>query len=190
MKVLMIDNYDSFTYNLVHYVKENQGVSIDVLRNDKVNLNDLESYDKIMLSPGPGIPSEAGDLMKVIAHCDEKNIPMLGVCLGHQALAEFYGGQIENMSDVFHGLAHDMKQDGKDELYLGLPNLFKVGRYHSWQVVDNEQIKALFDITARDLDGAILGMKHKTKAVHGVQYHPESVLTEHGKAIIKNWLNA
>lgn len=190
MKILMIDNYDSFTYNLVHYVKENEGVSIDVVRNDKIDFDSIKSYDKVMLSPGPGIPSEAGDLMKVIEFCDQNNIPMLGVCLGHQALAEYFGGTIENMSDVFHGLAHSMKVEGEDEIYKGLPSEFKVGRYHSWQVVDNDAIKKEFNITARDLNGAVLGMRHQSKAIHGLQYHPESVLTEHGKEIVRNWLKA
>lgn len=187
MKVLMLDNYDSFTYNLVHYLKDNN-VDVDVVRNDKINLNDLASYDKIMLSPGPGIPSEAGLLFEVIKKSAQLNISIMGVCLGHQAIAEVFGGELENMNDVYHGLAHNMKVLERDVLFHLLPSEFKVGRYHSWQVKNNDKIKEAFNVIAVDNENNIMAIRHKTKDIVGVQFHPESILTEHGKSIISNWI--
>ena len=187
MKVLMLDNYDSFTYNLVHYLKENN-VEVDVIRNDKIDLNNLTSYDKIMLSPGPGIPSEAGLLFDVIKKADELNIPLMGVCLGHQAIAEVFGGELENMDDVYHGLAHNMKVLQVDALFHMLPEEFKVGRYHSWQVKNNDKVKEAFNVIAVDDQDNIMAIRHKSKDIVGVQFHPESVLTEHGKEMIANWI--
>ncbi len=189
MKILMLDNYDSFTYNLVHYLKEVDEVQVDVIRNDKIDLSTLNQYDKIMLSPGPGIPSEAGSLFDVIKTGAELNIPLMGVCLGHQAIAEVFGGELENMNDVYHGLAHDMDVLEEDQLFSGLPKRFKVGRYHSWQVKNNEAILVNFKITAVDDQNNIMAIRHKAKDIVGVQFHPESVLTEHGKEMIINWIN-
>ena len=186
MKIIIIDNYDSFTYNLAHLVKQ-LGAEVDVVRNDQFALPLLEAYDKIILSPGPGIPSEAGLLLDVIKTYAGKK-PILGVCLGHQAIGEVFGTKLTNLSQVYHGVATDCEQLGNDYLFDGMPSHFEVGRYHSW-VVSKEQFPDCLEITAMSPDGEIMGLKHRQYDVHGIQFHPESVLTPMGKTIMKNWLD-
>ncbi|RYE19060.1 MAG: aminodeoxychorismate/anthranilate synthase component II [Sphingobacteriaceae bacterium] len=186
-KILIIDNYDSFTYNLVHLVNE-LGLECEVWRNDQFELEDIEAFDKIILSPGPGIPSEAGLLLKVIRkYAPTKSI--FGVCLGQQAIAEVFGGELLNLSRPMHGLATPIKvTDSEEKLFAGLPEIFNVGRYHSW-VVAAKGLPEEIQITAIDeKDNSIMALRHKTYDVRGVQFHPESVLTEHGKAMMHNWL--
>lgn len=186
MKIVIIDNYDSFTYNLAHLVKE-LGAEVDVLRNDQFELPQLEQYDKIILSPGPGIPSEAGLLLDVIRTYAGKK-PMLGVCLGHQAIGEVFGGRLTNLSEVYHGVATDCEQFGNDPIFKGLPTHFEVGRYHSW-VVDKEDFPECLEVTSVSPDGKIMSLRHKQYAIHGIQFHPESVLTPDGKTIVSNWMS-
>ena len=188
MKILVIDNYDSFVYNLVHYIEQLGDYDVTVKRNDELTLAEVDSYDKILLSPGPGIPSEAGLMLEIINQYRTTK-PMLGVCLGHQAIAEVMGCELENMDEVLHGVATNLKVIAEDQLYKGLPTSFKVGRYHSWQIKKESMMPEL-TITAEDDNGSILSYKHLKYPVWGVQYHPESVLTEHGLEIIKNWLEA
>ena len=185
MKIVIIDNYDSFTYNLSHLIKE-LGVEVTVLRNDQFALADLQPYTKIVLSPGPGIPSEAGLLCDVIrAYAGKK--PILGVCLGHQAIGEVFGAQLENLSDVFHGVATPCHIVADDPLFGGLSSEITVGRYHSW-VVSKEKFPDCLEVTAVSNEGQIMAMRHKTLNVRGIQFHPESVLTPDGKKMILNWL--
>ena len=185
MKTVIIDNYDSFTYNLAHLVKE-LGTEVDVLRNDKFELEELEKYDKIILSPGPGIPEEAGLLLEVIRTYAGRK-PMLGVCLGEQAIGQAFGGKLTNLSEVFHGIQTNVKIKNKDYIFSGLPTEIPVGRYHSW-VVDTEGFPEELVITAISSEGQIMALKHREYDVHGIQFHPESVLTPDGKQIIGNWL--
>lgn len=185
MKTIIIDNYDSFTYNLAHLVKE-LGAEVDVVRNDQFELPRLEPYDKIILSPGPGIPSEAGLLLDVIRTYAGRK-PMLGVCLGHQAIGEVFGAKLTNLKEVYHGVATDCEHFGNDYIFDGVPRHFEVGRYHSW-VVDKADLPTCLAITAVSPDGAIMGLRHKEFDVHGIQFHPESVLTPMGKRIMANWL--
>ncbi|NLC74734.1 MAG: aminodeoxychorismate/anthranilate synthase component II [Clostridiales bacterium] len=186
MKIVIIDNYDSFTYNLAHLVKE-IGAEIIVVRNDQFELNQLEIYDKIILSPGPGIPSEAGLLMDVIREYAGKK-PILGVCLGHQAIGEVFGAKLENLSEVFHGVATEGSQLGNDYIFEGLPNRIIMGRYHSW-IVSKEDFPSCLEITAESDEDQIMALRHKKYDIHGIQFHPESVLTPEGKKIIKNYIN-
>lgn len=186
MKLVVIDNYDSFTYNLVHLVKE-LGADVDVKRNDQFQLSELEPYDKIILSPGPGIPSEAGLLLDVIKTYAGRK-PMLGVCLGHQAIGEVFGAKLENLSQVFHGVATPIKLLGNDPIFNGLPRRIVVGRYHSW-VVSKDGFPDCLEITAESDDGEIMGLRHKDFDIRGIQFHPERVLTPEGKTIMRNWLN-
>ena len=186
MKIVIIDNYDSFTYNLAHLVKS-LGAEVDVLRNDKFQIDELEPYDKIILSPGPGIPSEAGLLLDVIRHYAGKK-PMLGVCLGHQAIGEVFGARLENLSDVFHGVATIGSQNGTDPIFNGLPQRITMGRYHSW-VVCSADFPSCLEVTATSDEGQIMALRHRSFNIHGIQFHPESVLTPDGKTIIKNFLN-
>lgn len=186
MKIVIIDNYDSFTYNLAHLVKE-IGAEIIVVRNDQFELNQLEIYDKIILSPGPGIPSEAGLLMDVIREYAGKK-PILGVCLGHQAIGEVFGAKLENLSEVFHGVATEGSQLGNDYIFEGLPNRIIMGRYHSW-IVSKEDFPSCLEITAESDEDQIMALRHKEYDIHGIQFHPESVLTPEGKKIIKNFIN-
>jgi len=186
-KILIIDNYDSFTYNLVHLVNE-IGLQCEVWRNDKFNLDDVEDFSHIILSPGPGIPSEAGLLLDVITrYAPTKSI--FGVCLGQQAIAEAFGGQLYNLSRPMHGIATPIKvTDADEKLFAGLPESFKVGRYHSW-VVDQKGLPDVLTVTAIDeRDNSIMALRHKQYDVRGVQFHPESVLTEYGKRMMQNWL--
>ena len=186
MKIVIIDNYDSFTYNLYHLLRE-VGADTSVVRNDKFALPDLEMYDKIVLSPGPGIPSEAGLLLDTIDRYAGKK-PILGVCLGHQALGQYFGAELTNLTDVFHGVQTDVEQTGEEYLFNGLPKRFPVGRYHSW-VVDAKTIPDTLEVTATSDEGLVMALRHKTYDIHGIQFHPESVLTPNGKEIIKNFIN-
>ncbi len=185
--ILVIDNYDSFTYNLVHYLQD-LGCEVTVKRNDKLTLEEVENYDKILLSPGPGIPNEAGLLKPIIkAYGATKSI--LGICLGQQAIAEVYGGSIENLNKVYHGVSTPIKRVGEDAvLYKDIPRELEVGRYHSW-VVSKTLPKALIS-TSIDENGEIMSLRHVEHDVRGVQYHPESILTPEGKKILKNWVEA
>lgn len=186
MKTAIIDNYDSFTYNLSHIVKE-LGTTVTVLRNDQFELPDLEGYDKIILSPGPGIPSEAGLLTAVISHYAGKK-PILGVCLGHQAIGEVFGARLENLSNVFHGVATRCHLTDHTGIFTGLPKTITVGRYHSW-VVANDEFPSCLAVTALSDEGQVMGLRHRHHDIYGIQFHPESVLTPQGKDIIKNFIN-
>ena len=185
-KVLVIDNYDSFTYNLVHYL-EDLDCDVTVVRNDKLTLDEVEPFEKIVLSPGPGIPEEAG-LLKDIIKIYSESKSILGVCLGQQAIGEVFGGTLVNLDSVFHGVATNVTQCVDDEsLFNGLEKTFEVGRYHSW-VVSNDLPDSL-EATSFDANGQIMSLRHKEYDVRGVQYHPESVLTPDGKKILENWVN-
>lgn len=185
-KVLVFDNYDSFTYNLVHLVEKLDGVQVDVFRNDKIELDAVEVYDKIILSPGPGIPSEAGLLLPLIRrYAASKSI--LGVCLGHQAIGEAFGAQLLNLTEVYHGVALPVRVEETGYLYNELPPTFVVGRYHSW-VVDTNNFPETLEITATDGRGRIMGLRHRQYDVQGVQFHPESILTEHGEQLLRNFI--
>jgi len=189
MKIIIIDNYDSFTYNLVHYVEKIIGKRIDVYRNDKISIEDVGAYDKIIISPGPGVPDESGITKPVIAkYGSTKSI--LGVCLGHQAIGEVYGGTLINLPTVYHGIATQInrKTIANDYFFDGIPMNFEAGRYHSW-AVSNDNFPDCLEITATTDDGQIMAMRHKIHDVYGVQFHPESVLTKHGYQMIENWLN-
>ena len=204
MKILVFDNYDSFTYNLVHLVEKITHEKVDVRRNDQIPMEKVREYDKIILSPGPGIPEEAGLLLPLIKeYASSKSI--LGVCLGHQAIGQAFGGELINLSSVFHGVATPVKvgngqssmvnesgssftiHNSRLGLFNGLPEIIEVGRYHSW-VVSKENFPDTLEITAEDESGMIMGLQHKTYDVQGVQFHPESVLTPMGEEIMKNWL--
>ena len=186
MRILVLDNYDSFTYNLVYILRELQ-TEVDVYRNDRISLEMVDAYDKILLSPGPGIPSEAGILLDVIRqYAPTKSI--LGVCLGEQAIAEVFGGQLENMSDVLHGVSHEVTvTDSEERLFEGIPEKFMAGRYHSWTVVP-ESLPDTLKVTAVDSEGRVMGIRHTEYDVKGVQFHPESVLTQYGRDMLVNWL--
>lgn len=188
MKILVIDNYDSFTYNLVNYLRELSGLEIDVFRNDKIDLDEVGKYDKILISPGPGVPVDAGITIDLIKRwAPYKSI--LGVCLGCQAIAESYGGEIFNLDSVYHGVATKMSViDTSESLFNEIPRNFMAGRYHSW-VIKEESLPPDIMITARDDKGMIMAVAHKEYDLKGVQFHPESVLTEHGKQMIANWLD-
>ena len=184
-KVLVIDNYDSFTYNLVHYL-EDLDCDVTVKRNDQLSLEEVDEYEKIILSPGPGIPDEAGLLKSIIAeYAPTKSI--LGVCLGQQAIGEVFGGSLTNLEQVYHGVATKVEVSVNDELLFdGLPKNFEVGRYHSW-IVKNP-LPASLEATSYDENGQIMSLRHKEYDVRGVQYHPESVLPPHGKLILEKWV--
>ena len=186
IKTIIIDNYDSFTYNLSHLLKE-LGANVTVVRNDKFRIEDLEKYDKIVLSPGPGIPSEAGLMPQVIKSYAGRK-PILGICLGHQAIGEAFGAKLLNIGNVVHGVATPAHLTAQDYLFEGLPADLEVGRYHSW-VVDENGLPECLEVTSRSDDGYIMSMRHKEYDIRGIQYHPESVLTPDGKAIINNWIN-
>ncbi|SDC54349.1 anthranilate synthase, component II [Algoriphagus faecimaris] len=188
MKILVLDNYDSFTYNLVYIIRQlGYGDRMDVFRNDKISLEDVAQYDKILLSPGPGIPSEAGIMPELLKrYAAEKSI--LGVCLGHQAIGEAFGGSLINLSEVLHGVASQVKVE-RDLLFEGIPDTFPIGRYHSW-VIDESTLSSDLEMIAKTPDGQIMAVRHKQFAVRGVQFHPESILTENGVKIIQNWLES
>lgn len=187
MKILVFDNYDSFTYNLVHLVEKITHSKVEVFRNDKISLEKINDYDKIILSPGPGIPSEAGILLDVIReYAASKSI--LGVCLGHQAIGESFGGTLKNLDTVFHGVATPCNVSNPDaQLFKSLPHQIEVGRYHSWVITD-EKFPNDLEVTARDDNNYIMALQHKTFDVQGVQFHPESILTPDGERIMRNWL--
>jgi anthranilate synthase component 2 len=203
MKILVFDNYDSFTYNLVHLVEKITHEKVEVYRNDQLPLEKVKDYDKIILSPGPGIPVEAGLLLPLIKeYASTKSI--LGVCLGHQAIGEAFGGTLVNLSTVYHGVAtkievlreesdpnsyRDQKSEGRSPLFEGLPNKIEVGRYHSW-IISNDNFPYELEVTARDENNYIMALQHKTYDVQGVQFHPESVLTPDGEKILRNWLKS
>lgn len=188
MKILVLDNYDSFTYNLVQLIEQIVGKKVDVFRNDEIALEDIEKYDKIILSPGPGIPSEAGILIDVIKkYAATKSI--LGVCLGQQAIAEAFGGSLINLKEVYHGVATEAKQTNDHCLFEGLPNVLEVGRYHSW-AVNKADFPSELEITSEDENGIIMSLKHKAYNLHAVQYHPESILTPEGRKILENFLKS
>jgi anthranilate synthase component II len=194
-RILVFDNYDSFTYNLVHLVEKILHQKTEVYRNDQIALEEIKKFDRIILSPGQGIPEEAGLLLPVIReYAATKSI--LGVCLGHQAIGEAFGSQLENLSTVYHGVATNINlvaettaHTRKNDWFLGLPQHLEVGRYHSW-VVKDEQFSDELEITARDDNGYIMALRHKTYDVQGVQFHPESILTPMGEAMLRNWLAA
>jgi anthranilate synthase component 2 len=188
MKVLLIDNYDSFTYNLVHCMKQIPGCEITVVRNDKIEPEAIEAFDKLVLSPGPGIPDEAGNLKELIKHAVGK-LPVFGVCLGLQAITEVFGGKLFNAETVYHGVATTMHVvDREDPLFKELPDEFLAGRYHSW-MADEDSLPDSLKVTARDENKHIMAVSHKSHPIHAVQFHPESVLTEHGQQIIENFIN-
>ncbi|MET0635380.1 MAG: aminodeoxychorismate/anthranilate synthase component II [Chitinophagaceae bacterium] len=188
-RILVFDNYDSFTYNLVHLVEKITHIKVEVFRNDEIPLEKIRDYDKIILSPGPGIPTEAGLLLDVIKeYAPTKSI--LGVCLGHQAIGEAFGGTLFNLSTVYHGVATPigLNEEGRaSALFAGLGPDIEVGRYHSW-VINPEGFPASLEITATDASGHIMALQHKEYDVQGVQFHPESVLTPEGEKILANWL--
>ncbi len=186
INTVIIDNYDSFTYNLSHLLKE-LGADVTVVRNDKFRIEDLEQFDKIVLSPGPGIPSEAGLMPQVIkAYAGRK--PILGICLGHQAIGEAFGAKLLNIGNVVHGVATPAHITAQDYLFEGLASDLEVGRYHSW-VVDDKELPQCLEVTSRSDDGYIMSLRHREYDIRGIQFHPESVLTPQGKTIINNWLN-
>ena len=187
MKILVFDNYDSFTYNLVQMIEQIMGEKVEVFRNDQIELVEIEKYDKIVLSPGPGIPSEAGILLELIKkYAPTKSI--LGVCLGQQAIAEAFGGSLINLTEIYHGVATSAQTIKKEAMLLrDLPQNLEVGRYHSW-AVNPEDFPEELEITSVDENGMIMSLQHKTYDVHAVQYHPESILTPDGRKIIENFL--
>lgn len=188
MKIIVIDNYDSFVYNLVHYLEEFD-CKVTVVRNDCFDMQAVAEYDKILLSPGPGIPDEAGNLKPLIAQYMGK-LPILGVCLGQQAIAEVFGGRIRNLKRVYHGVATVATRTVDNEpIFAGLPKSFEVGRYHSW-VVETDMLPDELEITSTDDQGQIMSLRHRSMDIRAVQFHPESVLTPLGKQMIKNWIDA
>jgi len=185
-KILVIDNYDSFTYNLVHYL-EDLNCEVTVYRNDEFDIDEIANFDKILLSPGPGIPDEAG-LLKAVIQKYGSTKSIFGVCLGQQAIGEVYGGTLSNLDKVYHGVATNVKTVVDDELlFEGLENEFEVGRYHSWVV--NSNLPDVLEATSFDENGQVMSLRHKTYDVRGVQFHPESVLTPNGKKMLENWVN-
>ena len=188
MKILIFDNYDSFTYNLVHAVNKLGFTDVEVHRNDKIELNEIDRFDKIILSPGPGLPSESGILLQLI----EKYAPtksILGVCLGEQAIGEVFGASLINLPEVFHGISTSIKILADDILFKNVSANLEVGRYHSW-AVSGKNLPDCLQITAEDNDGMIMALRHREYDVRGVQFHPESILTPEGEKMLENWLNA
>jgi anthranilate synthase component 2 len=186
MRLLILDNYDSFTYNLVHLVEKLSDINIDVFQNDKIPLSDVTAYDKILLSPGPGLPAEAGIMPELLrAYHREKSI--LGICLGLQAIGEFFGSPLRNLKNVCHGMAKPIQLTEADPLFRDCPPVFNVGRYHSW-VIDETRISAELLVTATDDEKQVMAARHRHYDVRGVQFHPESILSDHGDTVIKNWL--
>lgn len=188
MQLLVLDNYDSFTYNLVHLIEKVSDIPFDVIRNDKISVADVNAYDKILLSPGPGLPKDAGIMPELLKQYGSTK-SILGVCLGLQAIGENYGATLKNLDTVFHGLATPIKIINDDLIFKDCPKTFTVGRYHSW-VVDNNTLPSALEITAIDDNGSIMALKHQSHDVRGVQFHPESILSEYGETMIKNWLKA
>jgi len=187
MKILLLDNFDSFTFNLVHYLEQVSDATIEVFRNNEITLEEAGTYDKIMLSPGAGLPKDAGIMPELILRY-YKTIPIFGVCLGQQAIAEAFGGSLINLPKVFHGVSTPIEIIAHDYLFNKISNKFNVGRYHSW-VVNKTDLPSELEITAVDKSGNIMALKHKTYDIRGVQFHPESILSEFGLEIIRNWVN-
>jgi anthranilate synthase component 2 len=186
MRLLILDNYDSFTYNIVHAVKQ-LGYEPDVIRNNQIKIDEFDKYDKIIISPGPGIPSESGILPEFLKeYADKKSI--LGICLGHQAIGERFGATLLNLPQVYHGIQTPIKIIANDYIFNGLPAEINVGRYHSW-VIDTKNFPNELEITALDSEGNIMAIRHKSLDIRGVQFHPESILTPDGVQILSNWLN-
>lgn len=185
MRILVIDNYDSFVYNIVHILRNEPNVEVDVVYNDQVDIATVNHHDKILLSPGPGIPSEAGQLMEVIGRFATEK-PILGVCLGHQAIAEHFGGNLINLEKPLHGVQSELSTILPDYLFNQSPTSFQIGHYHSW-VVNPDQLNEL-EVTAEDGNGNIMAIRHPHYDIRGVQFHPESILTEHGKQLLQNWI--
>lgn len=186
MKLLLLDNYDSFTYNLVQLIKENSAIEIDVFRNDEISIQEVNKYDKIVLSPGPGLPCQSGILCELIKTYKTSK-PIFGVCLGMQAIGEVFGGNLVNLKEPLHGISTPITHTQSD-LFKGVPTTFNVGRYHSW-AVDAKTVPNELMITAIDENGIVMALEHKHLKIYGVQFHPESILTEHGKTLITNYLN-
>ncbi len=188
-KILVLDNYDSFTYNLVHYIEKYSDTEVDVFRNNEISISEINKYDKIVLSPGPGLPKDAGILKKIIKEYAEKK-PIFGVCLGMQAIIEVFGGLLENLQTVYHGVATKMYvTDKEDAIFKNIPNEFCAGRYHSW-IVSKKQFPACMKITAIDKNDYIMAISHKKYNIKGVQFHPESILTEYGEKMLRNFINS
>lgn len=189
MKILLIDNYDSFTYNLFQYIEEEGGtdVKVTVWRNDRFDISDVQAFDKIVLSPGPGIPSEAG-LLKEVVRSYAATKPILGICLGEQAIGEVFGATLINLSKVFHGVQTAARIVSDDYIFQGLTPLQQVGRYHSW-AVDKESMPSSLQVTALSDDGQVMALRHVEYDVHGIQFHPESILTPNGRTMIRNFVN-
>lgn len=186
MRLLILDNYDSFTYNIVHAVRQ-LGFQPEVYRNDEISLDAIKAFDKIIISPGPGIPSEAGILPELLESYAE-NKPILGICLGEQAIGERFGARLRNLTDVFHGIQSTITITADDYIFKGLPARIDVGRYHSW-VVDRESLPDSLEVTALSDEGHVMAIRHKAYDVRGVQFHPESIMTPDGLTILSNWLN-
>lgn len=184
-KLLIIDNYDSFSYNLLHAF-EALGCDVTIWRNDAFAMSDVAAFDKIVLSPGPGIPVEAG-LMPELIQTYAPSKSMLGVCLGHQAIAEAFGGTLINLEQVYHGIGTQIQTIGHDALFANLPESFTVGRYHSWAV--HQDVPETLQVTARDANGQVMALKHRDFDLRGIQFHPESILTPNGSQILQNWIN-
>lgn len=188
MNILVLDNYDSFTYNLVQVLRElGHTQNVTVIRNDKLTLEDVEAYDAVLLSPGPGVPADAGLMPEIIRHY-APNKRILGVCLGHQGLAESFGAELYNLPAVVHGVATEAEVVAEDRLFKGLPQRFQVGRYHSWSIRP-ESMPAELEVTAVDANGQVMALRHRRFDVRGVQFHPESILTDHGHRMLRNWLD-
>jgi anthranilate synthase component II len=188
MKILVLDNYDSFTYNLVYIIRQlGFGNQMEIYRNDKISLEAVDQYDKILLSPGPGVPADSGIMPQLLKQYAAKK-SILGVCLGHQAIGEAFGGDLTNLSEVLHGVASEVKVE-QDLLFEGIPETFKIGRYHSW-VINESSLSPDLEVIARTPDQQIMAVRHKKFQVRGVQFHPESILTENGVQLIKNWLES
>ncbi len=188
MKILILDNYDSFTYNLVQYIQEILDQKVDVYRNDAITLDDVGNYDAIVLSPGPGLPKDAGIMPELIKRYAGKK-PILGVCLGHQAIVEAFGGDLENLERVYHGIETPIQiVGGKNDLFDALPDTINVGRYHSW-VAKKQDLPECIEVTAVDEKGEVMAIQHKDFKIRGVQFHPESIMTKDGKTMLKNFFN-
>ena len=187
MKILVLDNYDSFTFNLVQYIQEILGHKVEVIRNDAIDIERVADYDVVVLSPGPGVPKDAGIMPELIKKYAGTK-PILGVCLGHQAIGEAFGGELENLTEVYHGVETPVKvTTQKSVLFKDLPEEMQVGRYHSW-AVKTDNLPDCFEVTSVDTNGAIMSMRHKEHEVYGIQFHPESVMTPEGKQMLRNFL--
>ncbi len=186
MKLLIIDNYDSFTYNIVHAIRS-LGIEPEICRNDMIGIDDIERYDKIIISPGPGIPSEAGIVPEMLQRYATSK-PILGICLGHQAIGERFGAKLKNLPNVYHGVKSTITVNQPDYLFEGLADRLDVGRYHSW-VVSKDSFPDCLEILATSPDGEIMALRHREYDIRGVQFHPESILTPEGINILRNWIN-